>query len=94
VNDLEKFRADSQREGDARLPGTPRFHHADARFYLATGILIFIGALVLAQTAYAMYSGCANRQAVLDGFGLFDAGFMTLAGAISAFYFSDQSRSH
>jgi hypothetical protein len=56
--------------------------------------LIFIGALVLAQTAYAMYSGCANRQAVLDGFGLFDAGFMTLAGAISAFYFSDQSRSH
>lgn len=81
------------REKEALLPDAPKHHPSDVRFYLATGILIFIGVLLGAEVGYAMLSGCTNLQATLDNFGLFDAGLMALAGAISAFYFSDRAQS-
>jgi hypothetical protein len=48
--------------------------------------------LLFVEVVYAIDSGYEHFQAALDGFGLFDAGIMTLAGAISAFYFSDHGR--
>jgi hypothetical protein len=35
-----------------------------------------------------MSSGCTNLSATLDAFGLFDAGFIAVASAVAAYYFS------
>lgn len=60
------------------------------RFYLALVVWILIFGMLTAELWYAMNGGCANLQSTLDAFGLFDVAPMTLAGAISAFYFSER----
>jgi hypothetical protein len=85
--------ANAQSQDQARFPGARQKNHPDdVRFYLASGVLIVIGLLLIGEVGYAMFSGCSNLQATLDAFGLFDVAPMTLAGAISAFYFSERGQ--
>jgi len=86
----ENLRKYAEQQERVRLPDAPRHHPSDVRFYLAVGILIFIGTVLVCELAYAMVPSSESLQAKLDDFGLFDAGLMGLAGAVSAFYFSDR----
>jgi H+/Cl- antiporter ClcA len=88
----KKLDAYAEQEKKAREYGSSRYHPDDVRFYLAIGIIGAVFVLIFQEVNYAMHAGYDHFQAVLDGFGLFDTGIMTLASAISAFYFSERRR--
>jgi hypothetical protein len=90
---IEKLDAYADQETKTRYPDGPTYHPDDVRFYLAISVLVFTGLMLALEAFYAMFfRGADSLQSVLDAFGLFDAMFMTLAGAIMAFYFSDRRR--
>ena len=89
---LKKLSADTKQVQKTQLSDARRYHPDDVRFYFGSWVLGFAGIALGGEIVYAMLKGCENLQATLDAFGLFDAMFMTLVGAVFAFYFNERRR--
>jgi uncharacterized membrane protein YdcZ (DUF606 family) len=86
-SDLKSY-AEAQED---RAPLSPKNHPDDVRFYLAIGVCVVIGIVILAQMIDAIaISRFCSLQTTLDAFGLYDAALFGIVGTVLGFYFASK----